>query len=128
VSSFPCAGWDLLPTIAELCGAVLPPDLDGLSLVPILDGKGPDPAREFLYWEHPAGGGWQAARLGDWKAVRRNTQRNLPGAIELFDLAHDPGEKRDLAAQQPGIVKRAKQAFATRSESQVEEWNFAPAR
>src|SRR6185295_15140323 len=94
VADSPCAGWDLLPTIAHACGARVPQGLDGLDLGELLEG-GPAPAREFFYWENPDGGGWQAVRIGDWKALRRNTQKSIPNAIELYDLAQDPGETRD---------------------------------
>ena len=123
----PCAGWDLMPTIARACGARVPDGLDGLDLGPLLAG-GPAPEREYFYWEHADGGGWQAVRMGDWKALRRNTQKNIPNPIELYDLAQDPGETRDLAARNPEQVERARRAFAARTESPVAEWNIRPVR
>jgi len=126
-SAAPCAGWDLMPTIAQACGASAPPGIDGQSLVPLLAG-GRAPERDFLYWEYPDNGGWQAVRIGDWKALRRNMKKSIPGAIELYDLAQDPGESRDVAAQHPEIVKQARAAFATRTESPVAEWSLAPVR
>ncbi len=127
VADAPCALWDLLPTIAQACGARVPDGLDGRDLGRLLAG-GPPPAREFLYWEHADGGGWQAVRMGDWKALRRNTQKSVPGSIEVYDLALDPGESHDLAGQHPEIVERARRAFATRTESPIAEWSIAPAR
>jgi arylsulfatase A-like enzyme len=127
VADEPCAGWDLMPTIAQACGARVPEGLDGLDLGALFAG-GPAPAREFFYWENPDSGGWQAVRMGDWKALRRNTQKNIPNAIELYDLAQDPGETRDVAARNPEIVERARRAFATRTDSTIPEWNIKPAR
>ena len=127
VSSFPCASWDLLPTLAEICSAAAPAGGDGVSLVPVLGGAG-EPARDFLYWEYPDNGGWWAVRMGDWKAVRRNLKKNIPGAIELYDLAQDPGEKHDVAREHPEVLKRALAAFASRTESPVAEWNYGPPR
>ncbi len=127
VSSWPCANWDLLPTLAEACGVEAPRAIDGVSLVPVLTGAG-EPQREYLYWEHADNGGWQAARIGDWKAVRRNTKKNVPGAIELYDLARDPGETKDLARQHPELVRRAREIFLARTESPIAEWNFPPVR
>lgn len=44
----------------------------------------------------------QAARAGDWKAIR-----NREGApVELYDLAKDPSETKDLATERPEVVKR----------------------
>ena len=127
VAATPCAGWDLMPTIAHACGARVPEGLDGLDLGALLQG-GPAPARDFLYWENPDNGGWQAVRMGDWKALRRNTQKNIPTAIELYDLASDPGEKQDVAGRNPDVVERARAAFATRTDSAIAEWNIKPLR
>ena len=59
----------------------------------------------FLYREFPGYGGQQSVRVGDWKAIRQNMSRgNL--AIELYNLAEDVGEQRDVAQQHPEIVAR----------------------
>jgi arylsulfatase A-like enzyme len=55
-----------------------------------------------MYWEFHEGGFFQAARVGDWKAVRLGTKK----PIELYDLKTDPGEARDVAAQNPAVVKQ----------------------
>ena len=53
-------------------------------------------------------GGQQAVRFGAWKAVR---QRMNAGnrTIELYDLAHDPNETRDVAAEHPELVQHAEE-------------------
>ena len=127
VSDAVCAGWDLLPTLAEAAGARVPQGLDGVSLVPAWT-RGAPVERDFLYWEYADAGGWQAVRFGDWKALRRNITKNIPGAIELYDLAQDPDETRDLAAKRPELVKRARELFETRTPATLAEWNFVPAR
>jgi arylsulfatase len=118
-----CANWDLMPTIAEACGLRTAEGIDGRSLVPLLEG-GPAPARDHLYWENPDSGGWQAVRMGDWKAVRRNLKKGIPLAVEVYDLAQDPGETRDVARTNPEIVKRALQIFGSRTPSKIAEWNY----
>ncbi|MBM3852963.1 MAG: arylsulfatase [Verrucomicrobia bacterium] len=104
VSATVGGNWDLLPTLAELAGAPPPPDLDGLSLAPVLRGRPRPREHEFLYWDygHTRTAFLQAVRAGDWKAVR--PALNQP--TELYDLAGDPAESRDLARERPEIVAR----------------------
>lgn len=105
VTDEPWAFWDLLPTFAELAGTDLPPGFapDGLSLVDFLKG-GSAPQRESFYWElHEGRNHIQAIRWKNWKAVRPK----VGGAVELYDLADDLGEKNDLASTKPDLVKRA---------------------
>jgi arylsulfatase A-like enzyme len=96
---------DILPTAAELAGAPAPAGLDGISLVPELTGRSERQRQhEFLYWEfHEGAGGAQALRQGDWKAVRKPA---FTGPLELYDLATDVGESRDVAAEQPAQCAR----------------------
>ena len=103
VSDVLAVHYDILPTLSEVAGAKAPPDVDGVSLMPVLLGAKP-PAREFLYWEYPAGVGQQAVRLGNWKGVRPDLSKST--AIELYDLQKDPGERQDVAAAHPDVVKR----------------------
>jgi arylsulfatase A-like enzyme len=106
VSDEPWAFWDYLPTVAELSGARLPPGVrtDGLSLAAFLKG-GPAPRRDYFYWElhENNGASLQAARWGDWKAVRNGPSQS----IEIYDLKSDVGETKNLAAARPDLVARA---------------------
>jgi arylsulfatase A len=99
---------DVMPTLAELAGASshLPQQTDGLSFAPMLLGHaGQQKAHEYLYWE--ADGQkqdivQQAVRWGNWKAVK-----NKPAApFELYDLASDIGEERDVAALNPKVLEK----------------------
>lgn len=101
------AFYDVLPTLAELGGAELTTATDGLSLVPTLLDRGEQRRHEFLYWEQPLGaaGLVTAVRMGDWKAIRPKPG----GAWELYDLAGDPGETKDVAAEHPDLVARIEQ-------------------
>ncbi len=113
------AFWDILPTLAELAGVSTPSGLDGRSIVPALLGK-KLPEHDFLYWEFHEGRFAQAVRIGRWKAVRQN-----PGKpVELYNLAEDLAESRNVAGDHPDVVKRAIDLFRTaRTESE-----FWPAR
>lgn len=105
VDDRPWAFWDLMPTFAELSGATPPTgyETDGHSLVQYLKG-GNAPARDYFYWElHLGNRPVQAARFGDWKAVRNGIDR----PIEIYDLSTDSAEAHDLADERPDLVARA---------------------
>ncbi len=102
VSDLPWAFWDLLPTAAELAGVRPPQEIDGISTVPTLLGRGGQKRHQFLYWEFHEGAYKQAVRTGRWKAVRFGTEEPL----ELYDLKTDIGETKNVAADHPDIVKK----------------------
>jgi uncharacterized sulfatase len=94
---------DLASTVAELAGTEAPAGLDSISFAPEITGRPAEQKQhEFLYWEFYERGGLQAVRKGNWKAVRRPMST---GPIELYDLATDLGEARDIAAEHPEIVR-----------------------
>jgi hypothetical protein len=67
--------------------------------------------------------------MGDWKALRRNAIRDPAAPVELYNLAEDPAESRDRAAEQPELVQRALARFASRTGALLPQWDFpAPAR
>ena len=98
------AAWDVLPTLAEVAGALTPDGIDGHSMVAALTGEGEAPTADYLYWEFYERGSAQAVRFGSWKAVR---QPMFTGEIELYDLSEDLGEEHDVAASHPDVVARA---------------------
>lgn len=104
-SNYIGAFWDLFPTFTELAGARPTTKGDGLSIVPSLLGKRNQKAHDYLYWEFHEGGGKQAVRQGTWKAVRLNVNKPDASTLELYDLAKDPGEKRDVSVVYPDKVK-----------------------
>jgi arylsulfatase len=94
------AFWDLMPTLAELAGAAVPRQIDGISILPTLLGARSRRRHEYLYWEYARK--MQAVRLGGWKGVRLSPHEK----IELYDLGRDPGEQKDVASDHPEIVGR----------------------
>lgn len=116
--------WDLMPTIAELCGAAAPAGIDGLSLAGLVRGDAAPAEHEFLYWEYPAGGGSQAVRLGSYKGVRKNVRKTPGGPIELYDLSLDRSESHDIAAAHPDVVEKIRSIMAARAPALLPEWNY----
>jgi arylsulfatase A len=106
----PCASVDFFPSLCEVAGIRPPGGLDGISLLPLLQG-GAVPAREYLYWEFPGYGGQQAIRLGDWKGVRRNMEKGGKTPLELYNLKTDPAEAQDMAVTHPDIVARMEEVM-----------------
>jgi arylsulfatase A len=101
---------DWIPTLLELTGAKskTPKGLDGISFAPTILGK-KQPERAFLYREFPAYTGQQSVRMGDWKGIRRDLLRKKGGPeyhIELYNLATDRAETKDVSAEHPEIVAK----------------------
>lgn len=102
------AFWDVLPTCADAAGADLEHDIDGISFLPTLTGKGTQKEHEYLYWEFAHKGGKQAVRLGNWKAVVYNLNKPEKSKLELYDLSVDEAEANDVANEHPEIIAKMK--------------------
>ena len=89
---------------------VTPPEAyetDGKSLLAYLKG-GDAPRRDYFYWElHLGERPVQAARFGNWKAVRNGITR----PIEIYDLTGDSAESKNLAKSRPELVQKAQKIF-----------------
>jgi arylsulfatase A-like enzyme len=103
---------DVMPTVLDLLGLPAPAGLDGHSLRALME----EPARargsRALFIEadlDPPGPTARSMVPGDDTAVRRGTFKLVldptQGHAALFDLEHDPGEKNDVAAQHPELVR-----------------------
>lgn len=96
---------DLMTTCVDLAGATYPATfnghtiqpMEGISLAPLFSGKTIERAQP-LFWEHE---GNRAIRVGDWKLVSKH-----PGGWELYDIATDRTEMKNLAEEQPEQVKQ----------------------
>jgi arylsulfatase A-like enzyme len=102
---------DIMPTLLEIAGAHYPrtyhghelAPLMGKSWVPMLEGRADSPRtkQDYLAWELF---GDRAVLQGDWK-LRWEFKPLGDGAWQLFNLAADPGERKDVAAEHPEKVK-----------------------
>lgn len=103
VYNSPVSSLDVLPTALAGAGAKVPDVAEGVDLVGLLNNKQTGLPHKPLFWR------WidkSAARVGDWKLVR-----NGDGSEKLFNLAADPGEKKDLAASEPARLKELQTAY-----------------
>ena len=94
------AFWDVMPTLAEIAGAPKPKNTDGVSFLPTLLGKN-QKKHDNLYWEFNEQGGKQAVIKGDWKLVKLDLFKPEKTRIELYNLANDPAEKKDISKENP---------------------------
>ena len=108
VSAMTAMTMDLTATILAAAGGKPPGArrLDGIDLIPPLDGTKPAPERT-LFWRIDRGrfGQW-AARKGKWKYIRYS------GGELLFDLNDDIGEQHDLSEYEPGMVASLRKEVA----------------
>jgi arylsulfatase A-like enzyme len=103
VCSEPATSTDFYPTMLQMAGLPLKPNqhVDGVSLVPLLKGKG-KLKRQAIYWHYPHyhGSGSKpssAVRAGDYKLIEWYEDNS----VELYNLKDDIGEQHDLAARMP---------------------------
>lgn len=103
----PLSTLDLLPTFVAAAGgnATAIPDLDGVDMLPYLNGTNSGRPHQTLYWREESRA---AIRDGDWKLIRF-----MDRPAELYDLAKDYAEENDLAVANPTVVRELyKKLFA----------------
>jgi arylsulfatase A-like enzyme len=154
MTNMPCCTSDIYPTLLEIAGArpAKQPPLDGISLMPMFEGKTEERSKPVGFWQYPQRGvgtptaQWMSELLELQKSGKEETdparlrpdagniEKKYPtdtypghaawldwpwklhriqdeaGAVkyELYNLAEDPQEERDLASQQPDRVKSMK--------------------
>ena len=111
-SDYAGLNFDLFPTFLELAGAKPSPQLDAVSLVPILDGKLPDTKRDLYFVRREGGrqyGGkaYEALIRGDWKLM----QNDPFSPLELYNLKSDPQETANVATKAPKVLNELSEAL-----------------
>jgi arylsulfatase A-like enzyme len=117
VNDHVCAFWDFVPTAIEIAGSNQPKNLDGISILPTLTGKGKQPTHEFLYWEFHERGSQFAVRMGNWKAIRQR----LGDPLELYDIVKDIHEDKNVAAEHPEVIAKI-EAYLKTARTEDPNW------
>ena len=107
VSNEPITSDDVMPTLRKIAGVTEPPPapLDGRSLVPLMKDPSASLSRN-LYWHYPhysnqGGTPAGAIRSGPWKLIEHYED----GRLELYNLAQDVGETRNLVDANPAFAQ-----------------------
>lgn len=101
---------DIMATLVDVAGATYPStyndnsitEMQGKTLAPYFRNEEREP-HDYIFWEHM---GNRAVRKGDWKLVAESGED-----WELYNLASDPTELKDLIAEQPELVTELKGAY-----------------
>lgn len=106
---------DMLPTFAELAGAVLDKPTDGISMVPTFLGIGTQKQHDHLFWNFDEQGGKRSVLQWPWKLVHLNTGATggaakkaaaKPLEVQLFNLDTDPAERQNVAVEHADTVEK----------------------
>ena len=111
-SDYQGLNFDLFPTFLELAGGKPSPELDAVSLVPILKGGTINGPRELYFVRREGGrtyGGksYEALIRGDWKLM----QNDPFSPLELYHLKNDPQEMTNVATKAPKVFNEMAEAL-----------------
>lgn len=123
---------DVMPTVASLTGATLPNTrpLDGIDLLDHLRGTGAIGRSQAMLWYFYRSSSELSMRKGNYSLIGRVhdtiprthwiadkdmsfIKTLYPNFWELYDLSTDPGQRHDLASEQPEKLKEMQGAFET---------------
>ena len=114
------ASIDIFTTLAKLTNAKIPNDrlIDGKDISEMLLKKAASP-HSHMYYER------SGVRKGDWKLVtyKKREKKGSPAKTyeELYNLAKDPSETKDISKQYPEILKELKKALAIHQENLLKD-------
>lgn len=119
---------DFLPTVAEVTGNVIPDNIDGRSMLPLLEDPSSKGVERTLIWHYPFNvkvlhpdyqlplPPQSAIRVGDHKMIW-----NWHGRLELYDIPADPTESKDLSKEMPELTQRLHEQLKKWLRDHVEE-------
>jgi arylsulfatase A-like enzyme len=140
----PCCTTDIYPTVLDIAGIKVPQQpspIDGISLLPLIEGKMRTRPKPIGFWKYPGGRDranglylGQEAQEGTWRFFRNykhpepkrppgeaalvdnryklhKLYRNKQYVFELYDLVDDPDETKSIADRKPEITDKMKAAL-----------------
>lgn len=102
-TEIPAGVIDIYPTLVDILQINVPNQvkpLDGISLLPLIDGKIQERPQPMGFWQHPTQAAWNDNRF---KLVKLAKDK-----YELYDIVADTFEKNDLAGEKPEMTNRMK--------------------
>jgi arylsulfatase A-like enzyme len=124
VTDVPAGTVDVFPTIVDLLQIRIERQvpLDGISLLPLLDGKMKIRPRPIGFWQFSGDQKSVTTNSGPsaWNDNRYKLVKVRPNEWELYDIVADRSEKNDIAAAQPEVVNRMK--------AELENWQLSVIR
>lgn len=109
----PVSSLDIVPTALAAAGVPTrdEPKLDGVNLLPYLDGSASGLPHKALVWRS---GPNTAVRMGPWKLIQ-----SRGGLSRLYNVAEDPSESEDLSERQPERIRELREALKEWSADKV---------
>lgn len=99
------AHYDIPVTLADIASVVYDEDTDGISMLPTYLGKDDRQKKhDFLFWDFAGYGGQVAVRMGKWKGIKGNMQKNPHAPLALYNLENDIGEKKNVVKSHPKVA------------------------
>ena len=110
IESTPVISTDFFPTLLEAASVKVPETYegDGVSLLPLLKTEEDNFSRDSIFFHYPNYAFHRSNRLGS--AIRRGDHKLIEwlddGSFELYNLAEDLQESRDLSDEKPSLAER----------------------
>ena len=106
-SDYQGLNFDIFPTFLEIAGGTPSPELDAISLLPILNGDKASKPRDLYFVRREGGLGYggksyEAIISDGWKLMQNDPYRPM----ELYNLNSDPLEKENLVKSHPAVVAK----------------------
>jgi len=111
----PVISLDIPATIVAVADTAFPTEsaVDGVNLLPYLQGQRQDQPHKSLFWRTGGGTNW-AVRSGDWKLVKVGQQ-----AEELYNIGEDISETKNVSHQHPEIVLEIRRQYETWNQKNI---------